>query len=83
MTQRKPAPPNRTAVLFTHIGNDPARAFAELDAMLPAPSREKLALKGEDVRKGRIGSDIDAFARRLRLLAADAQNLTVVGKSAA
>lgn len=80
---RKPALPRRTAVLFTHIGNDPTRAFTELDALLPAPSLEKLALTGEDVRKDRIGRDIDAFARRLRLLAPDAQTLTPIDKSAA
>jgi hypothetical protein len=58
--------PGRVALFLTRIGSPPEPAFAEMEALLPAPAEAKLALRSGDVERDRIAPALTEFAAKLR-----------------
>lgn len=61
----RPRLPDKVALFITRGGSSPETALAEMEALLPAPSVAKLALKSDDVKKTAGSEALCAFAAAL------------------
>ena len=59
-----PKLPARVALLLTHQGSDPTKAFAEVEALIGRPAAARLALKEADVKADNISEGLAEFARK-------------------
>lgn len=56
----------RVAVLLTHLGSPPDKAFALLDAELGRPADTTLALRQSDIQDGKASTELHEFVDRLK-----------------
>lgn len=69
LTGRKPFR-SRIALLLTHLGSPPDKAFALLEADLGRPADAKLALRQSDIQDGKASAELREFAELLKRKAA-------------
>lgn len=63
---KPPTLPQRIALFLTCGGHSsPERAFAEMEALLPAPAVATLALRDDEIDKGALSTAIEGFAATL------------------
>lgn len=60
----RPKLPGRVALLLTHGGSNPAKAFAEVETLVGAPLAARLALKEADIKGDRFSTPLADFARK-------------------
>lgn len=61
----RPKLPGRVALLLTHGGSDPAKAFAEVEALVGMPLAARLALKQADINEDRFTASLADFAGKV------------------
>lgn len=65
LAARKPFP-GRVALLLTHLGSPPDKAFTMLEADLAHPAEAKLALRQSDIQSGKALAELRGLAERLK-----------------
>ncbi|TIO77189.1 hypothetical protein [Mesorhizobium sp.] len=60
----RPKLPGRVALLLTHGGSNPAKALAEVEALVSGPLAARLALKEADIKGDRFSAPLGDFARK-------------------
>jgi hypothetical protein len=65
LADRKPFP-GRVALLLTHLGSPPDKAFAMMEAHLGRPAEGKLALRQTDIKSESASAALQAFTEDLK-----------------
>ena len=63
---RRPKSAGRVALVLTHGGSDPGKAFDEVERQVGAPLLARLAIREADVKADRFADGLAEFVRRVR-----------------